>query len=302
MHALGQLTGGLAHDFNNMLAIILGNLEMISRRRAQNNPDVDQLLRNAMKGTTRAAELTQRLLAYARKQPLSPAPTDINKTCESVTELLRRTLEASISLECVCAEGLWHAVVDAAQLENAIVNLALNARDAMANGGALTIETANVCLDDDYAASHNEVHPGQYVLVSVTDTGIGMNPEVVAKAIEPFFTTKADGKGSGLGLSQVYGFVKQSGGHFSAYSEPGNGTTIRLYLPRSLSVEEDDEPHDQPPSAAKGSEAVLVVEDDGQVRHICTTALKDLGYTVHESASGTEALEMLERYPTSGSF
>jgi signal transduction histidine kinase len=296
MHALGQLTGGLAHDFNNMLAIILGNLEMVSRRRAQNNPDVDQLLSNAMKGTKRAAELTRRLLAYARKQPLSPAPTDVNKTCESVTELLRRTLEASISIECVRAGGLWQAFIDAAQLENALVNLALNARDAMPDGGALTIETANAYLDDDYAARHNDVRAGQYVLVSVTDTGTGMGPDVIAKAIEPFFTTKADGKGSGLGLSQVYGFIKQSGGHFAVYSEPGNGTTVRLYLPRSLSVQEVEEPHGQRPSAAEGSEAVLVVEDDEQVRLICTTALKDLGYAVYESASGAEALQTLERH------
>lgn len=295
LQALGQLTGGMAHDFNNMLAIIIGNLTMATRRRAANNQDIDQLIANAIIGAERASELTKRLLAYARKQPLAPAPTDVNKACESVTELLRRTVEATISIECVRAGGLWKAFVDSPQLENAIVNLALNARDAMPTGGRLTIETANAYLDEEYAAKHTDVSAGQYVLVSVSDSGMGMSPEVASKATEPFFTTKADGKGSGLGLSQVFGFIKQSSGHFAMYSEAGRGTTVRLYLPRFVGSEVKTEPPEKLPARGQGSEAVLVVEDDAEVRLMCTAALKDLGYEVLESASGAEALQQLER-------
>jgi signal transduction histidine kinase/CheY-like chemotaxis protein len=299
LQSLGQLTGGLAHDFNNMLAIVMGSLELVKRRRAAKDPQIDPLIDNAMEGARRAAELTKRLLAYARKQPLSPTVVDANKLCEVVAELLRPSLGATISIECVRTAGLWKAFADPAQLENAIVNLAVNARDAMPAGGALTIEVANSYLDDDYAARHTEVKSGQYVAISVTDSGAGMTPEIAARAIEPFFTTKADGKGTGLGLSQVYGFAKQSGGHLAIYSELGKGTTVRLYLPRYHGPA--DEVHrlaaERLPASPNTGDAVLVVEDDDQVRNMCSAALKDLGYVVHESASAAEALATLKLNP-----
>ena len=232
MEAIGQLTGGLAHDFNNMLAIVIGSLD-IARRRLPT--DIDRALAyidNAQEGARRAASLTARLLAFSRRQPLEPEPVDANRLIAGMSELIRRTIGETLRVETVGAGGVWRTYVDAGQLENALLNLCVNARDAMPGGGRLTIETANAHLDDAYASAHAEVQPGQYVLISVTDTGTGMPPETVERAFDPFYTTKGAGQGTGLGLSQVHGFVKQSGGHVKIYSEPGQGTTVKLYLPR----------------------------------------------------------------------
>ncbi|MEI9903757.1 MAG: ATP-binding protein [Asticcacaulis sp.] len=233
MEAVGRLTGGIAHDFNNMLAVIIGNLDILLRRYPDGDPKMMRFVSGSQEAAKRAAALTHRLLAFSRLQPLDPKSADIGKSVIDMSDLLRRTLGETISIETVRAAGLWRAHVDVGQLETALVNLAVNARDAMPNGGKLTIETANAYLDRTYANSQEEVAPGQYVVVAVTDTGVGMPPEILEKVFEPFFTTKPVGLGTGLGLSQVHGFVKQSGGHVTIYSEVGHGTTIRLYLPRS---------------------------------------------------------------------
>jgi signal transduction histidine kinase/CheY-like chemotaxis protein len=301
MEAIGQLTGGLAHDFNNMIAVVLGNLDIMRRRLMAGQTDIVRYVDNAMDGGQRAAQLTQRLLAFARHQPLSPVIVDVNKLALGMSELLRRTLGERIALECVQAGGLWKARVDPAQLENALINLAVNARDAMPDGGALTIETANAYLDERYAAERDEVTPGQYVVLAVSDTGTGMPPEVAARAVEPFFTTKEAGTGTGLGLSQVFGFVKQSGGHMAIYSEESRGTTVRIYLPRSYGPAEVDANGEAVadtilPTAAEG-DAILVVEDDDHVRRMSVEALRELGYRVVEAGSGAEALELLKSQP-----
>jgi len=231
MEALGQLTGGLAHDFNNMLAVIVAGLNVMRRRIESGQTDVMSQLDSASEGAQRAGQLTKRLLSFARRQSLSPAATDVNKLVSGLTQLLRQSLGEAIHLEFAQSAGLWRAYVDPEELESAIVNLILNARDAMPAGGTIAIETANAHLDDDYAACHEGVKAGQYVIVAVTDTGVGMSPETAARAIEPLFTTKEEGKGTGLGLSQVHGFVKQSGGDLAIDSEVGRGTTVRLYLP-----------------------------------------------------------------------
>ncbi len=238
MEAIGQLTGGLAHDFNNMLSVIVGSLTLLKRRLARGESDIGKYVDTALEGADRAANLTHRLLAFSRRQPLAPQSVDVNKLVAGMSDLLRRTIGEQISVETVLAGGLWRTRVDRGELENAILNLAVNARDAMAEGGRLTIETANCHLDDTYASAHVDVPAGQYVLVAVTDNGCGMPPDVRTKAFDPFFTTKGVGKGTGLGLSQVHGFVKQSGGHVKIYSEPGEGTTIKLYLPRFHGAEQ----------------------------------------------------------------
>src|SRR5690606_7329041 len=237
MEGIGQLTGGIAHDFNNLLTIIIGNLETIQRQMTRNELQPDQLARwveNAHRGAMRAAALTQRLLAFSRRQPLEPMAVDANRLVENISDLLRRTLGETIQVATVLSPGLWWIHADPNQLENAILNLAVNARDAMPQGGKLTIETANAFLDEGLAARRAEVAPGQYVVLCISDTGSGMSRETMAKAFEPFFTTKDTGHGTGLGLSQVYGFVKQSGGHVKIYSELGEGTTVKIYLPRLL--------------------------------------------------------------------
>ncbi len=240
MESIGQLTGGIAHDFNNMLAIVIGSLDL-ARRRLRSDPDrAAENIESALQGADRAAQLTARLLAFSRQQPLAPRALDINRLVGSMSEMLRRTLGEAVRFETVLAGGLWPAFVDAAQLENALVNLAVNARDAMAEGGRLTVETNNGHLDDAYAAAHSEVVAGQYVMISVTDTGCGMPPHVIERAFDPFFTTKSVGKGTGMGLSQVFGFVKQSGGHVKIYSEVGVGTTVKLYLRRHFGEAELD--------------------------------------------------------------
>ena len=232
MEAVGQLTGGVAHDFNNLLQVIIGNLETLQRNLPADSPRLQRAMRHAMNGAQRAAALTQRLLAFSRRQPLDPKPIDVNVLVNGLSDMVHRTLGETIAVETVLGAGCWWVEVDPNELEAAILNLAVNARDAMPEGGRLTLETVNAHIDEAYAATHAEVLAGQYVLISVTDTGAGMDPQTVAQAFEPFFTTKPVGKGTGLGLSQVYGFVKQSNGHVKIYSEPGQGTTVKLYLPR----------------------------------------------------------------------
>ena len=232
MEAVGQLTGGIAHDFNNMLAIVIGFLDLARRRLSAADPAILKYIDNATDGANRAVVLTKRLLAFSRQQPLQPTVIDVNKLVGGMSELLHRATGEAVLMETVLAAGLWRVHADAAQIENALVNLAVNARDAMPDGGRLTIETSNADLDERYAAAHNEVVAGQYVMISVTDTGAGMSASVLERAVDPFYTTKVIGKGTGLGLSQVFGFVKQSGGHLKLYSEVGQGTTAKIYLPR----------------------------------------------------------------------
>ncbi|MGU3537825.1 CHASE3 domain-containing protein [Methylobacterium sp. A54F] len=300
MEALGQLTGGLAHDFNNMLAIITGNLSLIERALARGDAKVERYLAQALDGAGRAAALTHRLLAFARNQPLNPEPIDCNRLVPNLSEILRRTLGETIRVETVLSGGLWTARIDANQLENALLNLAVNARDAMPEGGRLTIETANTHLDDDYAAEHDGVPAGQYVMLALTDTGAGMRPEIAARAFDPFFTTKAPGSGTGLGLSQVYGFVRQSGGHVKIYSEVGQGTTVKLYLPRHRG---EPAPADAPAGAGaalpqgRPEEVILVVEDDDGVRVMAASALADLGYTVLQASGAAAGLAAIEAHP-----
>jgi PAS domain S-box-containing protein len=296
MEAVGQLTGGLAHDFNNLLQTIIGNIEVV-RRAAADPGRVAWAANNAMNGARRAASLTQRLLAFARRQPLDPKPLEVNALVSRLSDLLHRTLGETIAIETVLGAGLWRVEADANELESAILNCAVNARDAMPEGGRLTIETANTHIDETYVASHAEVVVGQYVLLSVSDTGVGMDSAVLQQAFEPFFTTKPPGKGTGLGLSQVYGYVKQSGGHVKLYSEPGLGTTVRIYLPRLLrdsKVDEVERGPDSLPDAAP-QETILVVEDDDDVRAINVDSLRELGYRVLEAADGPAALSVLRR-------
>ena len=301
MEGIGQFTGGVAHDFNNLLTIIIGNLETLNRNLGSDAVDVGRLRRlagNAMQGARRAESLTQRLLAFSRQQPLDPKPVDIGRLVTGMSDLLRRTLGEQITVETVLGGGVWRALADPNQLELAILNLAVNARDAMPDGGKLTIETTNVHLDDRYAADQVEVIPGQYVMLAVTDTGVGMPPEVKAKAFDPFFTTKDVGHGTGLGLSQIYGFVKQSRGHVKIYSEPGLGTTVKIYLPRVLAEAAAPKAEDQVPIArGSAAETILVVEDDDGVRRYGSETLRELGYHVFEAGHGRAGLELLDRYP-----
>jgi PAS domain S-box-containing protein len=295
IEAVGQLTGGIAHDFNNLLQVIVGNLELLSRTLPEEMVRHRRAVALAMSGAQRAGSLTKRLLAFARRQPLDPKPLNANLVVQGMSELLRRTLGEIVELETVLGGGLWTIEVDPNEFESALLNLALNARDAMPSGGKLTIETANAHLDEAYASRHNEVTPGQYMLVSVTDTGTGMDERTMSRVFEPFFTTKAEGKGTGLGLSQVYGFVKQSGGHIKLYSEPGRGTTVRIYLPRRQGdASEDGEQNVRLAPEAFG-ETILVVEDDADVRAYSVGALQELGYRVIEVADGPSAIRVLEQ-------
>jgi len=299
MEAVGQLTGGIAHDFNNMLAIIIGSLDVAKRRMASDIGKLESCLDNALEAAQRAAQLTGRLLAFSRQQPLEPRPLDANKLVGGMSEMLRRTVGENLRVETVLAGGLWTTFADPGQLESAIINLSVNARDAMPDGGRLTIETANAFLDDDYVGEYEDLKPGQYVQICVSDTGLGMSPEVAERAFDPFYTTKGVGRGTGLGLSQVHGFVKQSGGHVKIYSEPGVGTSVKLYLPRSLAAEA--KPRQAAPAgmpAAVGEEIVLVVEDEERVRHLSVDALRELGYVVVQAADASQALTVLEMQPT----
>jgi signal transduction histidine kinase/CheY-like chemotaxis protein len=294
MEAVGQLTGGVAHDFNNLLTVILGNIETIVRRLPETAGDLRRSANAALRGATRATVLTQRLLAFARRQALEPASLSLNDLMTGMSEMLRRTLGESVVIETVLGAGLWSAFVDANQLENAVLNLAINARDAMPDGGRLTIETANVYFDDDYAASA-EVPPGQYVGLFVSDTGTGMSAETMSKAFDPFFTTKEVGQGTGLGLSQVYGFIRQSGGHIKIYSEVGAGTTLKLYLPRHHNSKNMTDNRPVAPIIPRAKdETVLVAEDDPDVRNFTVEMLRELGYRVVEATDGQTALRLLD--------
>jgi PAS domain S-box-containing protein len=303
MEAVGQLTGGVAHDFNNLLTIVLGGLDMIGRHLPEfpPSPAVARMVRAkemALQGAQRAATLTSRLLAFSRQQALDPQIVDANKLVAGTCDFLRRTLGEPVSLETVLAGGLWRCFVDPHQLENALLNLALNARDAMPNGGKVTIETANSFLDQAYVTPLMEpVEAGQYIMIAVADTGMGMDRATRERAFDPFFTTKGVGKGTGLGLSQVYGFVRQTGGHVRIYSEMGEGTTVKIYLPRHAG---DGDPAErdirtQKTARAIGAETILVVEDDEALRSYTTEILAELGYTVLQAHNGTSALAVLEK-------
>lgn len=295
MEALGRLTGGIAHDFNNMLSIIAGNLEMILRRVEQGPERVKPLATNALEGAKRAALLTQRLLAFSRQMPLAPRPLDANRVVTGVMDMLNRALGERIVVETVLGAGVWRINADEPQLESALLNLAINARDAIGESGKLTIETSNGFLDEHYARAHGDVAPGQYVLISMTDNGHGMTPDIIANAFEPFFTTKAAGAGTGLGLSQVHGFIKQSGGHIKIYSEPKVGTTVKLYFPRYTGSAEVAAPEAVPATARKPLDCkVLLVEDEAGVRAFVASALGDLGCQVVEAENAETAIKQLE--------
>jgi signal transduction histidine kinase/CheY-like chemotaxis protein len=290
MQAIGQLTGGIAHDFNNLLTVILGNLELVRMKLDSQNPLVTNIERSIW-AAQRGGTLTSQLLAFARKQPLAPAPINLSTHLPALVPLLNRTLGEHIEVRFVDSAGLWPAMTDPAQLESAVLNLALNARDAMPGGGRLTIELANKVLDAEYARAHAEVTPGDYVMVAVSDTGHGMTPGVVARVFEPFFTTKAEGRGTGLGLAMVFGFVKQSGGHVKIYSEPGEGTSVKLYLPRAIGAAmEIGQRSGVPADLPHGSATILVVEDEAGVREIAVAILRSLGYRVLEAPDGDEGL------------
>ncbi|ABD86784.1 response regulator [Rhodopseudomonas palustris] len=297
MEAVGQLTGGVAHDFNNLLTIIIGNLEIAQRDLGKLRDGVDGRLRRliggAMSGAQRAATLTSRLLAFARRQPLDPKACNLDQLLKGMAGFFRSTLGETIDLEYVGTAGLWQAEIDASHFETAMLNLVVNARDAMPDGGKLTIETSNVFLDEDYARRHAEVAAGQYVQVAVTDTGVGMTADIVARAFEPFFTTKDVGQGTGLGLSQVYGFVKQSNGHIKIYSEVGQGTTIKLYLPRLHATSAAEQGPDDIQVGAARAEQILVVEDDPEVRDYVVEVLEDLDYRVFQAADAGAALGII---------
>jgi CheY-like chemotaxis protein len=291
MEAVGQLTGGVAHDFNNLLAVIIGNLDLVGSAFDAGSRNA-KLLDGALRAALRGADLTRALLAFARRQPLEPAPVDINQFIDNVGELLEHSLGETIIVSKELQPDLWPVNIDVVQLESAITNLAINARDAMPTGGRLLIQTRNTHLDTDYAMREPGLQAGDYVVVEVTDNGHGMAPEVLAHAAEPFFTTKGEGKGVGLGLAMVYGFVKQSAGHMKIYSETGRGTTIRLYLPRLGSRSRDIGIPPPLPSAVQAHETVLVVEDNPEIRRLVVNQLQGLGYQVIEAADGAQALEI----------
>jgi two-component system, NtrC family, sensor kinase len=299
LDAISHLTGGVAHDFNNLLTIIMGNIET-AQRMVESWTDGAQIklgrrLENAMHGAQRAATLTRRLLAFSRQQSLDPASLDLNRVLNGLSDFLRQALGEAVSLEIVGSGGVWPVQADRAELETAILNLAVNARDAMPDGGKLTIEASNSYLDEAYCRHHSDIPPGQYVQIAVTDTGAGMTKQVMDRAFEPFFTTKQTGQGTGLGLSQVYGFVKQSGGHVKIYSEIGEGTTVKVYLPRSAEKYTPREEIKSETTGARPGECILVVEDDDDVRSYVVETLGGLGYDVLEAAGANEALRLLEQ-------
>jgi signal transduction histidine kinase len=301
MEAIGQLTGGVAHDFNNLLTIISGNLEIAERSmRSWGDGTRERLTRviaNAANGAQRAAMLTQRLLAFARRQPLDPRLTNVNALFAGMSDFFKRTLGENIDLEFVGGAGLWQVEVDPSQMEAAILNLVVNAKDAMAGKGKLTIETGNAFIDESYSRQNADIPVGQYVQIAVSDTGSGMSREVQQKAFDPFFTTKQPGQGTGLGLSQAYGFVKQSGGHVKIYSELGEGTTIKIYLPRALVAAGAARESHVPVVGSLGSETILVVEDEADVRSYLVETLQDLNYRVREAADAASALALFDSGP-----
>lgn len=295
MEAVGQLTGGIAHDFNNLLAAISGGLELIVLRLAQGRTDgMDRYIRVAQSSTQRAAALTHRLLAFSRRQTLDPKPTDVNRLVSGMHDLIRRSVGPGVHVEVVGAAGLWLSKVDPSQLESALLNLAINARDAMPEGGRITIETANKWLDDR-SARERDMRPGQYISLCVSDTGTGMNAEVIARAFDPFYTTKPLGQGTGLGLSMVHGFARQSGGQVRIYSELGAGTTMCIYLPRYSGELEVIDEHGDETSADSilHSETILVVDDEEAIRMLISDVLEEAGYHVIGAADGPSGLKIL---------
>jgi PAS domain S-box-containing protein len=297
MEVVGQLTGGIAHDFNNLLTIIMGSLELLQRGLPNADAKTLRRIEAAMDGGKRAAALTARLLAFARRQPLEPKPVEPNKLVAGMSDMLTRVLGENIALEFVHAAGIWRVQADVNQLENSILNLAVNARDAMPEGGHLTIETQNVHLDESYTSHHQDLVPGQYVMIAVTDTGTGMTPDVQQKVFEPFFTTKPQGRGTGLGLAQVYGFIRQSNGHVAIYSEPGQGTSVKIYLPRLRGVDTAAPAENQPAQPVldltRSGETILVVEDEENVRNFSVEVLSDAGYAVLAAENAARAVEIL---------
>ena len=297
MEAVGQLTGGVAHDFNNMLAIIVGSLDIAKRHLHKDGAKAERFIANALEGAQRGAQLTSRLLAFSRQQPLDPRPLDANALVRDMSELLRRSLGETIALESRLADDLWRTFADASQLVSAIINLCVNSRDAMPDGGTLMVETSNAEFDEPDGGPHGDARAGPYVCVAVTDTGTGMTPEVAARAFDPFYTTKPTGQGTGLGLSQVYGFVKQSGGHINIYSEPGRGTTMRIYLPRFFGPDELPATEVKLPlSHDLNKEVILVVEDEDRVRTMTVEALRGLGYEVIPASGPQQAIEGLSSH------
>ena len=297
MEAVGQLTGGIAHDFNNLLTVVLGNIELAEADAERDEDYLQRRLGGMRRAAERGAALTERLLAFSRRQALCPENTNVNHLLNGTYDLLRTTLGEQIAIVRMLDDGLWRAFVDASQLENAVVNLAINARDAMPSGGTLTIETSNAYLDEDYAAVHSEIKPGHYVMVGVSDTGTGMSAETAARAFEPFFTTKPIGEGTGLGLSQVYGFVGQSNGHVRIYTELGAGTSVKIYLPRSLGADESSVGARAEAELPSTQATVLVVEDDPEVREYIVSALTRLHYRVLDAAEASAALSIIEFHP-----
>ena len=292
LETIGKLTGGVAHDFNNLLQVVAGNLQLLAKDVA-GNERAETRIRNALAGVDRGAKLASQLLAFSRRQPLEPKVINVGRFVHGMEDLLRRSIGESIGIEVVVAEGLWNTSADPTQVENALLNLAINARDAMDGAGKLTIEAANTRLDDTYTSAFDDVSSGDYVLLAVTDTGSGMDEDTLEQVFEPFFSTKPEGKGTGLGLSMVYGFVKQSGGHINIYSEPGHGTTVKLYLPRVSGEEEPDVTVAMGP-AKGGSETILVVEDDDDVRATVVATLSDLGYRVLTARDAQSGLAVME--------
>jgi signal transduction histidine kinase/CheY-like chemotaxis protein len=295
MEAVGQLTGGLAHDFNNLLTGIIGSLEVLRSRVAQGRlSELDRYVSAAQGAASRAASLTHRLLAFSRQQTLEPKPIIANKLVAGLEELIRRTVGPEITVETVLAAGLWPSFCDPNQLENAILNLCINARDAMPGGGRLTIETANSWVDD-HGARQRDMAKGQYVAICVSDTGVGMAPDVLARAFDPFFTTKPAGTGTGLGLSMIYGFAKQSGGQVRLYSEFGQGTTAKIYLPRHIGEPGEELEEDAAQTSQAGSgETVLIVDDEPTVRMLVADTLAELGYTSIEAADAASGMKVLD--------
>jgi signal transduction histidine kinase/ActR/RegA family two-component response regulator len=295
MEAVGQLTGGLAHDFNNLLTGMMGNLELLQVRVARGRlDDLDRLINAAQGAGRRAAALTQRLLAFSRRQTLDPRPTDVNRLIAGMEDMLRRTIGATSEIEVVGAAGLWTANIDAGQLENALLNLCINGRDAMPEGGKLTIETANKWIDERIAGER-DLEPGQYISLCVTDTGTGMSAETIRRAFEPFYTTKPIGQGTGLGLSMIYGFARQSGGQVRIYSELGQGTTVCIYLPRHHGDAEATLEHSSGGTAGNGDgQTILLVDDEATIRHLVDEVLDEQGYTVIGAADGAAGLKVLQ--------
>jgi signal transduction histidine kinase/CheY-like chemotaxis protein len=296
MEAVGQLTGGIAHDFNNLLTGIIGSLELLEiRLRQGRTSEIQRYVAAAQGASKRAAALTHRLLAFSRRQTLDPRPTDVNRLVMDMEELIRRTVGPHITLDVVTAVGLWPTLIDPSQLESALLNLCINARDAMPEGGRITIETANRWMDD-HAATERDLAPGQYLSLCVTDTGTGMTPDVIARAFDPFFTTKPLGQGTGLGLSMVYGFVRQSGGQVRIYSEVGRGTTMSLYLPRHYGSSPEPITRTAPAASARAptGKTVLIVDDEPSVRMLVTEVLEELGYSSIEASDGPAGLRILE--------